>query len=75
MKNIAYHIIVNIGFILTIPLALASSLCLIMVGLHKVAYTLVNLAFDREDPYWPMRDLVKIGKDVHDAYSDLYNIF
>lgn len=75
MKKIVYSIIINIGYVLTIPLAAATAFCLIMTGIHKVVYTLVNLAFDQEDPYRPMRDLIEFGNGVHDMYAELYKVF
>lgn len=75
MKNIAYHIIINIGYVLSIPLAVATVVCLLMVAIHKGVYTLVNLAFDCEDPYRPLGDLLRLGKGILDVYSEFYNIF
>lgn len=73
MKNIAYRIISTIGFVLTIPLAIAMAACMIMVVVHKAVHTGVKLAFDQKDPYMPMRDLAELGWTISDLYEKLYN--
>lgn len=75
MKNIAYRIITAIGFVLSIPLAIAMAACIFMVAVHKAAYTAVRLAFDQKNPYVPMRDLAELGWAISDVYEKLYNDF
>ena len=73
MKKIAYYIINAIGFVLSTPLAIAFAACIVLVIVHKVASTSVNLAFNMEDPYAPMRDLAEVGRRIADVYEELYN--
>lgn len=73
MKNIAYRIINAIGFVLSIPLALAWAACIILGVVHKVTYTFVKLTFGKDDPYAPMRDLAELGRGIADTYEKLYN--
>ena len=72
MKNIAYNIITAIGFVLSIPLAVAWYACIILLTIHKAAYTFVKLTFGKDDPYAPMRDLAELGRGIADAYDKLY---
>lgn len=73
MKNIAYRIITDIGFVLSVPLALTWGACVVLVVIHKAMYTFVKLAFGKDDPYAPMRDLAVLGRVIADTYEKLYN--
>ena len=72
MKNIAYRIITDIGFVLTIPLALVSGLCVLLVGVHKIAYMFIKVFFGQNDPYSPIRDLVEGYQTSSNAFENLY---
>lgn len=75
MKNIAYRIINAIGFVLSVPLALAWAACIILGVVHKAMSTFVNLTFGVNDPYAPMRDLAEMGREIADDYEKLYKEF
>ena len=72
MKNIVYRIITYIGFVLTIPLALVSGLCVFLVYIHKIAYVLIKVIFNQNDPYSPIRDLADSYRTLYDDVEELY---
>lgn len=78
MKNVVYRIITYIGFVLTVPLALLSGLCVVLVGIHKTAHMFVKVIFSQNDPYSPIRDLAggyrTLSDAVEEVYRDLSNV-